>query len=396
MINIKDKMKCCGCTACEQICPQICISMTRDNEGFSYPVVDIKSCTECGACEMVCPSIHPYTPQKKLPQSYACKAHSEDVRQNSSSGGMFTILANKVIIQGGVVFGARFQDDWTVSHGYTENIEGLQKFKGSKYVQSQLGNTYQVVKEFLKAGRLVLFSGTPCQVAGLNHFLRKKYENLYTIDIVCHSIPSPLVWKLYLEEKGKGNNIKSITFRDKSEGWHNYGLCVSSSKGIIERGAKDSNLYMRGFLENLTVRPSCFACPSRNYTSGSDIMLADCWGLEKYHPEIDDNQGMSQVLILTAKGLDLFDECRDEIFSLPIPYEEVEPHALHLPITASTLPHPYRYYFFNRLGTQPIEKLLATCLKKGDRYKKRITVMKNIGRFLGLNMLYRIWKHKKK
>lgn len=396
MIKIKDKKKCCGCTACEQICPKSCISMTRDDEGFSYPIMDVKSCIDCGACEMVCPSIHPYTPQKELPQSYACKALSEDVRKNSSSGGMFTILANEVIIQGGVVFGASFQDDWTVSHDYTETIEGLQKFQGSKYVQSELGNVYQVVKSFLKAGRQVLFSGTPCQVAGLNHFLRKKYDNLYTIDIVCHSIPSPLVWKLYLEEKGKGNNIESITFRDKSEGWHSYGLCVSSSKGIIERGAKDSNLYMRGFLENLTVRPSCFACPSRNYTSGSDIMLADCWGLEKYHPEIDDNQGMSQVLILTAKGRDLFDACRDEIFSLHIPYEEVEPHDLHLPITTSTLPHPYRNYFFNRLGKQPIEGLLATCLKKGCQYKQRVTVMKNIGRFLGLNILYRIWKHKRK
>lgn len=396
MIDIKDKKQCCGCTACEQICPKGCISMARDNEGFLYPVVDVKSCIDCGACEAVCPSIHPFTPQEELPRSYACKAHSEDVRHNSSSGGMFTVLAKKVIIQGGVVFGAGFQDDWTVCHGYTETIEALQKFRGSKYVQSQLGNTYQTVKDFLKAGRPVLFSGTPCQVAGLNHFLKKKYDNLYTIDIVCHSIPSPLVWKLYLEEKGKGNNIESITFRDKSEGWHNYGLCVRSPEGIIERGAKDTNLYMRGFLENLTVRPSCFSCPSRNYTSGSDIMLADCWGLEKYHPETDDNQGMSQALILTAKGRALFDACRADIFSLPIPYEEVEPHDLHLPITASTPPHPYRDYFFNRLGTQPTEELLATCLKKGDRYKLRIAVMKSIGRFFGLNMLYRIWKHKRK
>ena len=396
MIKIQDKNNCCGCTACEQICPRRCISMKEDCEGFLYPSVNIESCVDCHLCEKVCPAINPFTPAQQIPQSYACKAHSEDIRLSSSSGGMFTILATKIINMGGVVFGACFQKDWTVAHNYTETPEGLKLFRGSKYVQSFLGNTYQKVRDFLKEDRIVLFSGTPCQVAGLNHFLRKKYDNLYTIDIVCHSIPSPLVWKMYLENKQTGNHIKHITFRDKFAGWRNYGLRISNESQIIEQGTKEENLYMRGFLENLTVRPSCFACPARNYTSGSDIMLADCWGLDKYHPEIDDNRGMSQALILTEKGKKLFDTCQNDIFTLRIPYEEVEDKDLHLPITASTRPHPYRDYFFENIRKRPIEDLIASCLKKGDLRSQIIENLKRTGKVFGFDKIYRIWKNKGK
>lgn len=396
MIDIRDKEKCCGCTACEQICPKVCISMKEDSEGFLYPFVDSQLCIGCGSCEKVCPVIHPFKPVQELPQSFACKTHSEDLRLQSSSGGMFTTLASKMIDMRGVVFGAMFKEDWSVVHGYTETMEGLKQFQGSKYVQSDLGNTFQTVRNFLKEGRLVLFSGTPCQVAGLNHFLKKKYENLYTIDIVCHSIPSPLVWKKYLKDKQKDSCIKHVTFRDKSAGWRNYGLTMSNEFQNVEKGTKDENLYMRGFLENLTVRPSCFACPARNYTSGGDIMLADCWGLDKYHPEIDDNKGMSQALILTEKGQKLFDACHNDIFALRIPYEEVEDKDLHLPITASVPPHPYRAYFFANIGRQPIEDLMAYCLKRGDLRSKRVANVKKIGRILGLGRIYRIWKERKK
>ena len=396
MIKIQDKKDCCGCTACEQICPKRCISMKRDHEGFLYPSVNIESCVDCHLCEKECPAINPFTPVQQPPESYACKAHSEDIRLSSSSGGMFTILATKIINMGGVVFGACFQEDWTVAHNYTETQEGLYQFRGSKYVQSFLGNTYKKVRDFLKDGRVVLFSGTPCQVAGLNHFLRKTYENLYTIDIVCHSIPSPLVWKMYLENWQTGNRIKHVTFRDKSAGWRNYGMKISNDSQIIEQGTKEENLYMRGFLENLTVRPSCFACPARNYTSRSDIMLADCWGLDKYHPEIDDNKGMSQALILTEKGKKLFDTCQNDIFTLRIPYEEVEDKGLHLPITASTRPHPYRDYFFANIGKRPIENLIASCLKKGYLRSKIIENLKRTGRVFGFDKIYRIWKSKGK
>lgn len=396
MISITDKSKCCGCTACQQACPKHCIEMQEDNEGFAYPVVNADSCIECGLCEKICPAINPDAPSPKLPASYACKALNEELRLNSSSGGMFTVLAEKVIDTGGVVFGACFSEDWSVVHTYTETRQGLKQFRGSKYVQSRLGNTYREVRDFLAAGRLVLFSGTPCQVAGLNHFLRKKYENLYTVDFVCHSIPSPLVWKMYLESKRGNTSFKHITFRDKSSGWRNYGLKIESDRDTVEQGSKDQNLYMRAFLENLTVRPSCFNCPARNYTSGSDIMLADCWGLEKYHPEIDDNRGMSQALILTKKGEQLFDACKEDIFCLSIPYTEVEDKSLHLPITASTRPHPYRDYFFANIRKQALEQLLASCLKKGDIRSKVIESAKTAGRIFGLGIIYRLWKNIRK
>ena len=227
MIPITDKRNCCGCTACSQVCPKHCITMQMDSEGFKYPHVDTSLCVECGLCEKVCPYLNKYPIPIKKPASFACKTKNDELREKSSSGGLFTVLAAKVIQEGGVVFGAKFDAEWNVVHGYSETEEGLAAFRGSKYVQSDLGNCFTEVKNFLKSERQVLFTGTPCQVAGLNHFLQKKYDNLITVDFVCHCVPSPLVWKKYLEELCGDTTIKSVSFRDKSEGWARYGLAVT-------------------------------------------------------------------------------------------------------------------------------------------------------------------------
>lgn len=399
MIRIDNKINCCGCTACQQACPKQCIFMQEDSEGFLYPKADSKVCIDCGLCETVCPVLNPYERKVAEPASFACRSNDVDLVEKSSSGGMFTMLATKIIEDGGVVCGARFADDWSIMHDYTETIEGLIAFRGSKYVQSRLGNIFSKVKSCLKENRKVLFVGTPCQVAGLNHFLRKDYDHLYTIDIVCHSIASPKVWKLYLKEVSKGLSISNITFRDKSMGWRSYGLYIqgTSKDGeviTLDRGRQTENLFMRGFLEDLTVRPSCSHCPARNYITGSDIMLADCWRLEKYHPEWDDNKGMSQAIVLTDKGRQLIESIKKDVFIKQIPYNEVEDKGVHAPITRSTPAHPYRQHFFKQLDVDRTCELILNCLQKWDAKKKRKKILRKYLHLIpGLSILTNVIKN---
>lgn len=199
MISITSKEMCCGCAACEQRCPKSCIVMREDEEGFLYPQTDMSKCIDCGLCEKVCPVLNQGEKRKPL-YVYAAKNKNPQIQLYSSSGGVFTHIAEQIIQNNGVVFGARFDENWAVKHDYTETLEGLAAMRGSKYVQSRIGSTYQQAKDFLEAGRLVLFSGTPCQIRGLKLFLAKEYENLLTVDLVCHGVPSPEIWRQYLHE----------------------------------------------------------------------------------------------------------------------------------------------------------------------------------------------------
>lgn len=309
MIQIDKKEDCCGCSACSQICPKECISLKEDNQGFLYPVVDKATCIECGLCERICPILNQGDERKSL-SIYAAKSRSEEIRGQSSSGGIFTLLADKVISEGGVVFGARFDENWMVRHDYTETIEGLSAFRGSKYLQSIMGNSYQKTKDFLNQGRKVLFSGTPCQIAGLKKYLRKEYEHLLTIDIICHGVPSPLVWENYIDNECKrlsAETITEISFRDKTTGWKNFSLKlnINSSKDsniISQIEPFRKNVFMKGFLSNLYLRPSCYACAFRSGKSHSDITLGDFWGIQHYYSEFDDDKGVNLVLCNTGKG----------------------------------------------------------------------------------------------
>lgn len=199
MIEIKDKSKCCGCAACVQACPKQCILFEEDEEGFRYPLVDQSKCIDCGLCEKVCPEINQFARRKPI-KVYAAINNDETIRMQSSSGGIFTLLAEKIIDEGGVVFGAAFDENWEVRHEYVETRRGLAKLRTSKYVQSRIENRYQQTKKFLGEGRKVMFTGTSCQIAGLKRFLRKDYDNLLAVDVICHGVPSPMVWRDYLEE----------------------------------------------------------------------------------------------------------------------------------------------------------------------------------------------------
>lgn len=334
MINIAVKSKCTGCSACVQKCPKQCISLEEDSEGFRYPKVKLSVCIDCGLCEKVCPVLQQDKPRN--PEIvYAAKNSNLSTRLASSSGGIFALLAETILRQNGVVFGARFDKEWNVIHDYTESLNGLSVYLGSKYVQSKIGNTYKQAELFLKEGRKVLFSGTPCQIVGLKKYLRKDYDTLLTVDFVCHGVPSPMIWRDYLNEKIRplgvdGRNMVSqlslkdlpvitgISFRDKRYGWKKFGFSVraksasKADKNLVSQSVEvtdktllyephKANLYMKGFLKNLYLRPSCYACPAKCGKSGADYTLADFWGASTYVGDFDDDKGLSAVLVYKNK-----------------------------------------------------------------------------------------------
>lgn len=322
MIKIEDKSHCCGCESCFHRCPVQCISMNEDQEGFLYPVFDEQKCVNCGLCDKVCPVIN----QSKAREPLAVCAYQNDdenVRNESSSGGVFTFLAEQIIDKGGVVFGAKWSKDWEVVHDYAETKEALREFRGSKYVQSKLGNTFLQAEQFLKQERLVLFSGTPCQIAALKLFLRKDYSNLVTVDFICHGVPSPGVFRQYMQEQlniyeggekvtclpnklivPHGIEINRIAFRDKALGWKRFSMsyelnrvCPDGCDVICYSKPLSEDPFLRGFLRNLYLRPSCHECPTKELKSGSDFTIGDFWDIRKFRRNLDDDKGLSALLV---------------------------------------------------------------------------------------------------
>lgn len=359
MINLADKKDCCGCSACVQICPKQCISLKEDKEGFLYPVVDKSSCIDCGLCEHVCPVINHSAPKKPV-ATLAAVNSNEKTRLASSSGGMFTLLAESIIDNGGVVFGGAFNENWEVEHIYIENKEELCKLRGSKYVQSYIGENYKQARAFLNAGRKVLFSGTPCQIAGLKRFLRKDYKNLKTVDFVCHGTPSPMVWRKYLEEISLEHNVAKITdiqFRDKTKGWKEFSLSIKyvDKEGIqnVFKETLNENIFMRCFLSDLCLRPSCYACPARSGRSNSDITLADLWGAEHICPDLDDDKGISLLLLRNKDFKPHGFEYQEIKYALALKYN---------PAIESNVGMPKkRKKFFKSMPSQGVHKAFLKC-----------------------------------
>lgn len=373
MIQVTDKSKCCGCEACVQVCPKHCISFTQDHEGFFYPEVDADICIQCGLCEKVCPVLHPYDEQK--PQEVLAAINKdEEVRMESSSGGVFTLLAEETIRQGGAVFGVRFDDKWQAVFDYAETTEALAVFRGSKYLQARVGNSYTQCKQLLDQGRQVLFSGTQCQIAGLLHFLRKPYPNLLTVDFICHGVPSPKVWQHYLDEAVKAGKqaMTDIKFRDKRLGWKRFSFVLDYNEQHHSNTLTSSfaqNPFMRAFLANLILRPSCHACHAKGGRSHSDLTIADFWGINQVNPLMDDDKGTSLVLIHTEKGNNALR--RDKIIWTSANYEEVLRFNPSWYKPAAS--HPKRDEFFLAFNDQTdlhalIDKFLRLPLKK--RVKK--------------------------
>ena len=361
MIDIKEKKDCCGCSACVQRCPKQCISLYEDEEGFLYPKVDVDACIDCGLCEKVCPVLNQSDACEPL-EVYAAKNPNEQIRRESSSGGIFTLLAEQTIDAGGVVFGVRWNERFEAVHDYTETKEGLTAFRGSKYVQSQVGETFKQAELFLKQGRQVLYTGTPCQISGLKKFLRKEYENLLTVDIVCHAVPSPLIWRRYIEEYKIANDaikINSINFRDKTFGWRNYHVSISfvnsCNKSITKMLPHDDDMYFKGFLNQLYLRPSCYFCCAKGGRSGSDILIGDCWGIDSLRKDYNDNKGCSLVCVNSVKGKKATDIILDRTELLA--YKDVLEHNSSVSIPVKDFFMPER--FWNEKGSisRKVEKI---------------------------------------
>lgn len=402
MIEITDKSKCCGCEACVQRCPKQCITMKMDEEGFFYPSVDVTRCVDCGVCDKVCPFINQDNCRKPI-DVFAAKNKNDKIRLDSSSGGIFSLLAQHIIYMGGVVFGAHFNDKWEVEHCYIENVDDIQFLRGSKYVQSRILNTFKEVECFLKNGRKVLFCGTPCQVAGLKKFLRKDYPNLILVDFICHGVPSPGVFSEYLNEelcifsrKNKCNNIfsgqligrntqdpnyifslnnwkiESISFRDKRIGWKKFCLTIKLSKLSKNEKKKfyvlshplNKNIFLRGFLKDLYLRPSCYDCAVKGLKSGSDITIGDYWGIAGILPDFDDDTGVSAVIVNTEKGEILFHSLENIDFHRTS-YEHVAKNNLALEVSCKEPPERTEFYAMSNLKfNSRINRLCNISMKK--------------------------------
>lgn len=355
MITLAEKKFCCGCSACAQKCPRHCITMKADTEGFYYPYIDTKECIHCGLCEKVCPVIHP-SPERAPHFCYAAFHKDENIRMASSSGGIFTMIAQQVILLGGIVFGARFDNRWQVVMGYTEDLQGLALFRGSKYVQCETRDSFRQAEHFLKQDRLVLYTGTPCQIAALKKYLPKSYDNLLTVDFVCHGVPSPKVWEYYLKSF---KNITDISFRSKSEGWKNFHICIKDKDKILSEPFYD-NVYMQAFLGDMILRPSCYSCPTRRGKSGSDITIGDHWAIPTTNPEFDDDKGTSLILINTEKGKSFWDNKQVTFIETALESSKQYNGGFLDTIKA----HPHRERFFKKLNkTLDVSQLIVKELR---------------------------------
>lgn len=388
MIVINDKTMCCGCTACANVCPQNCISMDADFEGFLYPVVDETKCVSCKKCEQVCPVSKPGMGEEYgLTEAYCMRAQDRKIVENSTSGGFFSPLCEYVIKNQGIVIGAACSDSKQIEHIVvsSDNSEMISRLRGSKYVQSYLGNIFSKVRELLNSGKLVCFSGTPCQVEGLLSFLGKKYGNLITVDMICHGVPSPKLWKKYVDyqEKKYHSAIKSISFRKKTYGYHSGTMELIFENGKKYRGSARIDYMLKSFFSEISSRPSCYKCNFKSENHKSDFTIFDCWSAaELVHGLKDDDKGYTNVFVNTKQGKVLLKKLKSEYKCYKIDLEE----AVRLDgsmVRNSAVPHPRRREYYKDIENEElsvhIQKFIPVFYKdyfieavKGYMYKLKI------------------------
>ena len=316
---ICEPTKCIGCTVCISVCPVGAISAVKDIMGFTYPKVDSEKCINCLSCRDKCP-VNKTDEKNKPLETFAAYSKSRETREKSSSGGIFSALANNILHEGGAVVAAAFDDEFRLYHRIIESDVELSALRGSKYLQSETAGIWEKIKEILDSGVKVLFCGTPCQCAGLDSFLDEKYDNLLTVDVFCHGVPSPKVWEKYIRENFSG--VKTVIFRDKTKGWYYYGMKIEHKNGSYY-STKKSDPYSRIFLTNCALRESCYNCEFKGENCYSDITLGDFWGIEKVLPSMDNGLGTSAVIIHTEKGKAAFNKIEQDTVRCECTYESI-------------------------------------------------------------------------
>lgn len=319
---------CTGCSACASICHNNCISMVADDNGFCYPQIDESACISCNLCQRVCPVLNTADVSEQKTLAYAVISKDERIRTDSSSGGIFSELAQTVIRQGGAVYGAAYDEQFVVRHCCVESVEDLAMLRGAKYAQSALGDVFADVAVRLMQEQKVLFSGTPCQVAGLKAFLENDCENLICVDFVCHGVPSPVAWKEYVKNRADMDNAgtlpQQINLRSKETGWsrYQYSNVFEYDDGKKFSSKSGENLFMKLFVGDYISRKSCSDCKFKGYDRVSDITIGDFWGIWDIAPEMDDDKGTSVVLVHSDKGRTLFSQIKDSAIVKPVTLEE--------------------------------------------------------------------------
>lgn len=325
---ICEKLNCTGCMACWSICGVNAISMVEDEKGFLYPEINKDKCIGCGKCKNKCPLLKEIIGNDNFGKVVkACWVKNENIRLSSTSGGFFSVAAESIINKNGVVFGSKFNDNFEVIHNFGQTLDEIIYFKGSKYVQSYIGKSFRQAKEFLEQGRDVLFTGTPCQIAGLKSYLSKDYENLITLDIVCHGVPSPLVFRDYLKYISNDNieNISKVQFRYKKPSWTVFSMKIDYKDG--ESYIKDTNKdpYLVGFLSNLFSRECCYDCKFANENRQGDITIGDFWGYISEKKKVkNEEKGISLIIINTEKGSRFFNENEFKFTVIDKTFEEAK------------------------------------------------------------------------
>ncbi len=366
--DTKNEKDCNGCGACVLRCPVHAISFRENHEGFFYPVIDDKKCIQCGLCKRVCSNMNPTLNIPK--KAYMVINQNKIELKRSASGGIFFLLAKYVIQNQGFVYGVTYDTYLKVKHDKASTIEECQKFQGSKYVRSDLKNTYPDIEQRLKEGKLVLFTGTPCQCQGLKKYLKKEYENLIVCDIICHANPSQKLFDLYIQsiEKRVHKKVKKIDFRSKVNGWNN-----STPILFFEDGTQmEEDTFYRAFSRELIDRPSCHSCQFSTIKRGTDLTIGDFWGVEKILPDFCQftNEGVSILLINTKKGQELFDHLTEEMYYKEITVDDAFKWNHH----GNLKMHRNREKFFEKLEEMDIIDNINHCLQP-PIYKKILKKM---------------------
>ncbi len=375
-VHLADKNTCTGCTACASICPKHCIEMKEDENGFYYPHVDASICVNCGACERICPVLNNVPKIVAQPEAYAAYSLDEELRADSSSGGIFSEIAKTVLEKGGIVYGAAYDEGFRVYHRGVSTLSALKDLRGAKYSQSFMGASFSEIKDCLERKQEVLFCGTPCQVAGLRAFLKKDYDNLLCVDFVCHGVPSPMAWRRYVEYRAKIDNEGRlpvrINLRDKSSGWsrYQYSNTFRYDKEKECREISTKSVYMKLFTQDYLSRLSCGNCMFKGYSRSSDITLGDFWGIWDVAPEMDDDRGTSVVLLHSAKGLKMWDDISAHVQAKPVSLEECSRQ--NPSMLSSSEIRGERDAVLKRIRTEGIEKVLPLLNSSTPLWKRAI------------------------